>query len=155
MLSSGLLLLSPFFWMGLFFYWLRTALWVDHSLGSGSSVLMRLGLRMGRILGSSRRYRTRLVLLTGEPHSSERLCMRCILRFLRRLSDPRARWKKREAPSNCDFNPSRSSHILKKKTTPLRISLCLQQQRGGLTTFYLARKWTADGEGPLPNMPDS
>jgi hypothetical protein len=96
---------------------------------------MRLGLRMGRILGSSRR---------------------CILRFLcGRLSDPRARWKKREALSNCDFNPSRSSHILKKKTTPLRISLRLQQQRGGLTTFYLARKWTADGEGPLPNMPDS
>ena len=38
---------------------------MDRSLGFGSRLLMRLGLRMWRILGSSRRYRTGLALWTG------------------------------------------------------------------------------------------
>src|SRR5580704_12280671 len=69
--------------MGLFFYWLRSALWVDRSLGFGSRLLMRLGLRMWRILGSSRRCRTRLALWTRSCLLGSSLCVRCILRFWR------------------------------------------------------------------------
>ena len=50
---------SPFFWTRLF---LR---WVSLSLRSGSSLLMRLGLSMRRILGSSRCLWSRLALRTG------------------------------------------------------------------------------------------
>src|SRR5580704_386005 len=108
--------------MGLFFYWLRSALWVDRSLGFGSRLLMRLGLRMWRILGSSRRCRTRLALWTRSCLLGSSLCVRCILRlWCARLG----RLRTRLAFGLCRAR-SRMRCVLRARRCFLRRSLCMR-----------------------------
>ena len=119
--QSGLLLLSPFFWTGLFFRWLGSALWVDCSLGFGSNLLMLLGLRMWCIFGSSHCYRFRLVLLTRSCLLRGSLCVRCVLWFwCARLGGLRTRLAFRFCRAR-----SRMSWVLRARRCFLGRSLCM------------------------------